>query len=82
MEFLNNKSGKMSKSKGGFLTLDTLVEKGYQPVHYKYFCLTSHYRSSAIFSDEAMDAAKKAYENLADAVAEFKAESTGKKQPS
>ena len=59
MEFLNNKSGKMSKSKGGFLTLDTLKEKGWLPVHYKYFCLTSHYRSSAIFSDEAMDAAKK-----------------------
>jgi len=78
MEFLNNKSGKMSKSKGGFLTVDTLVEKGYKPVHYKYFCLTSHYRSSAIFSDEAMDAAKKAYENLADAVADFKAESAGK----
>ena len=74
MEFLNNKSGKMSKSKGGFLTLDTLVEKGYQPVHYKYFCLTSHYRSSAIFSDEAMDSAKKAYENLADFMATFKAD--------
>jgi len=78
MEFLNNKSGKMSKSKGGFLTLDTLVEKGYKPVHYKYFCLTSHYRSSAIFSDEAMDGAKKAYENLADYVAEFKAATEGK----
>lgn len=73
MEFLNNKSGKMSKSKGGFLTLDTLEEKGWKPVHYKYFCLTSHYRSSAIFSDEAMDSAKKAYENLADFVADFKA---------
>ena len=73
MGFLNNKSGKMSKSKGGFVTLDALTEKGYQPVHYKYFCLTSHYRSSAIFSDEAMDAAKKAYENLTDIVAELKA---------
>lgn len=78
MEFLNNKSGKMSKSKGGFLTLDTLKEKGWLPVHYKYFCLMSHYRSSAIFSDEAMDAAKKAYENLADYVASFKAEAGAK----
>lgn len=76
MEFLNNKSGKMSKSKGGFLTLDTLVENGYEPVHYKYFCLTSHYRSIAIFSYEAMDAAKKAYENLSDYVATFKASSS------
>lgn len=78
MEFLNNKSGKMSKSKGGFLTLDTLKEKGWLPVHYKYFCLTSHYRSSAIFSEEAMDAAKKAYENLAGYVAEFKEHAEGK----
>ncbi|MBR2273470.1 MAG: cysteine--tRNA ligase [Alphaproteobacteria bacterium] len=73
MEFLNNKSGKMSKSKGGFLTLDSLVEKGYQPMHYKYFCLTSHYRSTAIFSEEAMDAAKNAYENLAEAMSIYKA---------
>ncbi len=72
MEFLNNKTGKMSKSKGGFLTLDTLEQEGYKPVHYKYFCLTSHYRSTAVFSNEAMDAAKKAYENLAQYVAEFK----------
>ena len=58
--------------------MDTLKEKGWLPVHYKYFCLTSHYRSSAIFSDEAMDAAKKAYENLADYVASFKAEAGAK----
>jgi cysteinyl-tRNA synthetase len=68
----------MSKSKGGFLTLDTLVEKGYLPAHYKYFCLTSHYRSSAIFSEEAMDSAKKAYDNLVDYVSEFKAEAVNK----
>ena len=43
------------------------------PMHYKYFTLTSHYRSSAVFSEEAMDGAKKAYENLCDYVAEFKA---------
>ena len=73
MEFLNTKSGKMSKSTGGKTTLDTLKELGYSPMHYKYFTLTSHYRSSAIFSEEAMDGAKKAYENLCDYVATFKA---------
>jgi len=77
MEFLNNKTGKMSKSKGGFLTLDSLSDLGYLPVHYKYFCLTSHYRSSAVFSEEAMAAAKRAYENLADYTAEFKAAAFG-----
>ena len=73
MEFLNTKSGKMSKSTGDKTTLDTLKELGYSPMHYKYFTLTSHYRSSAVFSEEAMDGAKKAYENLCDYVATFKA---------
>jgi cysteinyl-tRNA synthetase len=78
MEFLNTKSGKMSKSTGGKTTIDTLKELGYMPMHYKYFTLTSHYRSSAVFSEEAMDGAKKAYENLCDYVAEFKASTQGK----
>lgn len=73
MEFLNTKAGKMSKSTGGKTTIDTLKEIGYMPMHYKYFTLTSHYRSSAVFSEEAMDGAKKAYENLCEYVAEFKA---------
>ena len=73
MEFLNTKSGKMSKSTGGKTTIDTLKEMGYLPMHYKYFTLTSHYRSSAVFSDEALDGAKKAYENLCDAIASLKA---------
>ena len=73
MEFLNTKSGKMSKSTGGKTTIDTLKEAGYLPMHYKYFTLTSHYRSSAVFSDEALDGAKKAYENLCDAIASLKA---------
>ena len=78
MEFLNTKAGKMSKSTGGKTTIDTLKELGYEPMHYKYFTLTSHYRSAAVFSEEAMDGAKKAYENLCDYVAEFKASSEGK----
>ncbi|MBQ9090533.1 MAG: cysteine--tRNA ligase [Alphaproteobacteria bacterium] len=78
MEFLNTKSGKMSKSTGGTTTIDTLKELGYQPMHYKYFTLTSHYRSSAVFSEQAMDGAKKAYENLCDCVAELKASVKGK----
>ncbi|MBO7243897.1 MAG: cysteine--tRNA ligase [Alphaproteobacteria bacterium] len=73
MEFLNTKAGKMSKSTGGKTTIDSLREMGYLPMHYKYFTLTSHYRSSAVFSEEAMDGAKKAYENLCDYVATFKA---------
>jgi cysteinyl-tRNA synthetase len=73
MEFLNTKNGKMSKSTGGKTTIDTLKELGYEPMVYKYFTLTSHYRSAAVFSEEALDGAKKAYENLCEYVAEFKA---------
>ena len=44
-EFLVNKTGKMSKSKDGFLTLQTLIEKGYKPLDYRYFLLGAHYRT-------------------------------------
>lgn len=71
-EFLQLKNAKMSKSKGEFLTLDSLIERGYKPEHYRYFCLQSHYRSQANFSFEALDAAKNSYENLADKVIELK----------
>ena len=64
MEFLNNKSGKMSKSKGEFLTVSLLEEKGYAPVVYRFFCLQSHYRKSLVFSWENLDNAAVAYGKL------------------
>jgi cysteinyl-tRNA synthetase len=42
--FLNVR-GKMSKSKGNFLTVQTLVNSGYDPLAYRYLCLQAHYRS-------------------------------------
>lgn len=72
-EFLQMKNDeKMSKSKGNFITLDTLVEKGYQPEAYRYLCLTSHYRSSLVFSYENLDAAAAALKNLHHKYLEFK----------
>ena len=61
---LNTDNGKMSKSKGEFLTVSLLEEKGYMPVVYRYFCLLSHYRKSLVFSYENLDNAKAAYEKL------------------
>ncbi len=61
---LNDKSGKMSKSKGEFLTLSLLKEKGYDPLCYRYFCLNSHYRNGLEFSYESLDIAKNAYNKL------------------
>ena len=63
-EHLNDSSGKMSKSKGEFLTLSLLEKKGYDPLVYRLFCLNSHYRSQLVFSYEAMDATKNAYQKL------------------
>ena len=57
-------TGKMSKSKGEFLTLDVLKEKGYDPMIYRLFCLNSHYRKTLLFSYEIMDDVKKTYEKI------------------
>ena len=64
VEHLNTKSGKMSKSKGEFLTISLLEEKGYSPLVYKFFCLQSHYRKQLVFSYEGLDMAKSAYDKL------------------
>lgn len=63
-EHLNDQSGKMSKSKGEFLTVNLLEEKGYNPLSYRYFCLNSHYRNQLTFSWEALDSAENAYKKL------------------
>ncbi len=63
-EHLNDKSGKMSKSKGEFLTVSLLEKKGYDPMVYRFFCLNSHYRNQLVFSWEALDGAALAYQKL------------------
>ena len=66
---LNDQSGKMSKSKGDFLTVSLLEEKGYDPVAYRMFCLQSHYRKPLVFSYENLDKQKSAYEKLVKKIA-------------
>ena len=61
---LNTNDGKMSKSKGEFLTLSLLEQKGYDPLAYRYFCLQSHYRKALVFSWENLDNAVNAYQKL------------------
>ena len=61
---LNTDHGKMSKSKGEFLTVSLLEERGYDPMAYRYFCLQSHYRRNLVFSWENLDNAAGAYEKL------------------
>ena len=69
---LNTQSGKMSKSKGEFLTVSLLEEKGYSPLVYRLFCLQSHYRKSLVFSWEGMDGTKTAYNKLIQKIASLK----------
>ena len=71
---LNTNSGKMSKSKGEFLTVSPLTEKGFDPMVYRFFCLQSHYRKSLVFSWENMENAKAAYNKLIARIATLKEE--------
>ncbi len=61
---LNTDTGKMSKSKGEFLTVSLLQSKGYDPMAYRLFCLQSHYRRNLVFSWENLDNATVAYDKL------------------
>ena len=70
---LNTNSGKMSKSKGEFLTVSLLEEKGYNPLAYRFFCLQSHYRKQLVFSYENLDGAATAYDKLIKKIATLKA---------
>ena len=63
-EHLNDNTGKMSKSKGEFLTVSSLVDRGYNPLAYRLFCLSSHYRKQLVFSYETLDSFNKTYDKL------------------
>ena len=69
---LNTNDGKMSKSKGEFLTVSLLEEKGYDPLAYRLFCLQSHYRKSLVFSWENLDNAQTTYNKLIARIAALK----------
>ena len=71
---LNTDTGKMSKSKGEFLTVSLLKEKGYDPLAYRYFCLQSHYRKALVFSWENLDNAVTAFNKLIARIAALKPE--------
>lgn len=63
-EHLNDQTGKMSKSKGDFLTVDLLVSKGYNPLSYRFMCLNSQYRKVLVFSYEILDNMASSYNKL------------------
>ncbi len=73
---LNDQTGKMSKSKGEFLTVSLIESKGYNPLAYRLFCLQSHYRKPLVFSYEALDQAAGTYNKLKKRVADLSKEGT------
>lgn len=70
--FLVDRSGKMSKSKGSFLTLSTLIEAGIHPLAYRVLCLSAHYRSELEFSPDNILAALTRLKRLVIAVGQLK----------
>lgn len=71
-EHLNDKDGKMSKSKGEFLTVSLLESKGYNPLSYRFMCLQSHYRKVLEFSYAALDNSTNAYNKLKSKINDIK----------
>lgn len=61
---LNDAEGKMSKSKGNILTVSVLKEKGFDPMDYRFFCLSSHYKKPLLFKYDLLENSKNAYEKL------------------
>ena len=73
-EFLVLEKEKMSKSKGNFITLSSLVKEGFHPLDYRYFCLGAHYRTQARFSFEALQGAKNSRQALSEKILNLKEE--------
>ena len=77
VEHLNDESGKMSKSKGEFLTLDLLRSKGYDPLTYRLFCIMSHYRKQLVFSYSALDNTANTYKSIKNKITVIKKDANG-----
>lgn len=71
-DFMLVDGGKMSKSLGNTYTIDQLIEKGYSPMIFRFFCLNAHYRKKLNFTFDGMDAAKISYERLCSALLKHK----------
>ncbi|MFH1505820.1 MAG: cysteine--tRNA ligase [archaeon] len=78
-EFLVMGKEKMAKSGGNFVTLQTLVDKGFDPLDYRYMCLTAQYSSKLNFTWEALENAKSSFDTLKNIVLEIKSKKDSEK---
>lgn len=77
VEHLNNETGKMAKSSGEFVTVDRLIEKGYDPLAYRLFCLQSHYQKPLLFSYDRLNGAVATYNRVKERIAAIQKENPG-----
>lgn len=73
--FLVIDKAKMAKSGDNFLRLKTVEDRGFDPLHYRYFCLGAHYRSELKFTWENLEQARRSFETLKNLVVGWKIES-------
>ncbi len=69
--FITVNGQKMSKSLNNIYTLDDVIEKGYEPLAYRYFLLGAHYRKGQNFTWKALEASQNALNNLRDEIREW-----------
>jgi cysteinyl-tRNA synthetase len=58
------KSMKMAKSAGEIITVQTIMDEGFDPLAFRYLCLTAHYRSELVFTWESLQSAQNALSTL------------------
>jgi len=75
-EYLILKRGKMAKSKGDIITIDSLIKKEINPLAYRYLCLGTHYKSKLTFSWKSLQSAQNALENLYEKTLQIKHKGT------
>ena len=73
-EHLLDNTGKMSKSNGEFLTVSLLIDKGYDPLSFRFMCLNSHYRKQLLFTFDALNQAETTLKKIRNKVSSIKDE--------
>lgn len=64
VEFVTIHNARIGKSEGNMITLPDLIEQGFSAEDYRYWLLTSHYRSNVNFSTDALSGAQQALQRL------------------
>jgi cysteinyl-tRNA synthetase len=75
-EFLVLKDRRMGKSEGNALTLQSLIDRGIDPLAYRYLTYLAHYTKPLTFTEEALEAAAAALKHLQELMAALPASAT------